>query len=55
VPDARHPKTAGRGVERGAGADHAAADDHEVERLRAQPLPGLFPFGGAQPTAADVR
>jgi hypothetical protein len=34
-------EAAGGGVQRGPGADDAAADDHDVELLAAQPPPGL--------------
>ena len=46
--DERHLQPAGRGVERGAGADHAAADDDDVELLAAEPLPGLCALLGAE-------
>ena len=46
--DERHLEPAGGGVQRGAGADHAAADDDDVELLAAEPLPRQRPLLGAQ-------
>ena len=41
--DERHPQSAGRGVQSSADADHATADDDDVELLRAEPPPRLLP------------
>ena len=38
--DQRHLEPAGGGVQRAPGTHHAAADDHDVELLGAEPLPG---------------
>ena len=46
--DQRDLEAAGGRVQRGARADHAAADDDDVELLAAEPLPGLFALLGAQ-------
>ena len=45
------PQPARGGVQRGAGANHPAADHHQVERLGGQPLPGQFPLRGTEPIA----
>ena len=41
-------ESAGRGIERSASADHATADDDDVELLAAEPIPRLFPLLGTQ-------
>ena len=53
--DQRDGQPAGDGVERRAGADDAAADHHDVERLPAEPLEAGRPLGRAEPGAGVVR
>ena len=53
--DQGHGQPAGDRVERGAGADDAAADDHHVERLPAQPLETGGPLCRSRAAAAGRR
>ena len=53
--DKRDLQPARRRVKGGAGADHAAADDDDVELLAAEPLPGLFALFRAQQRLAVDR